>query len=653
MDARALLVVCLAFAAFAQTRGEAPIAPVEIFGGEQVTWNLEQYFAGDGLRFVAESSDPTLAKAVVDGAMLTVRAIAERRYDVATIAVTALHENDENGEMSQIAIHVTVLPNQPFLRDWRLALPTTAPIAPALPHAEQTLMLVDAIPAPNATIDPTFRNLHIAHLGGGDMTFRYRAPCRGVAVRRSLAYAGLSNAHHTQLIDHHLHCELAANASQSIAVAAEQGADQYDALLRFQTASASIAPRLNVLESMNIPAFDVNGLFGRFFLETVLDSIDSRGTRILAAALIDRIARNALPRLRDPQARFDVTALRVAYASRTPAGEPSDQLTGLVAMPNVRASSFQRRDRVVVLSHATGSTPSEFEFTDTWFVLANMIASRGYLVIAPDNWGRGGTREQPETYLLANRTANNSMDLIDAVLADERFNPFHAAAQPSGNADIALFGYSQGGHSALALWLALEARPDDIEVRELYSGSAPHDLQRTLRGALQYVDGSCDDNPWCRHVDDSVLPYATARILPALLAYTRTGLSADDVVDSEALRADFVSGMLGEDARFDALKSILALNSFTNLANLAAAIDSETRINLYHSRYDRLVPFENTRQLDAVLGADFDVHFHENECNSESYEALFALLLETRGAVGALHALCGMEVADEVLRALP
>lgn len=653
MNARGLLLVCLAFAAFAafaRTHDDAPIAPVEFFGGEQSTWDLEQYFAGDGLRFVTESTDPTLAEAFVDGAMLTVRAVAERRHGTATIAVTAINENDER---SQIAIHVTILPNHPFLRTWRLALPVTEPAAPRPPRPDQTLTLVDAIPAPNTTVDPTFRNLHITHLGGADMTFRYRRPCRGVAIRRSLADAGLSSGHHAQLIDHRLHCELAANAGQSIAVVAEQGADQYDALLPFQTASASIASRLNVLESMNIPAADVNGLFDRFFLETVLDSIDSRGTRILAAVLIDRIARNALPRLRDPQARFDVTALRVAYSSRTPAGEPSDQLTGLVAMPNVPASGFQRRDRVVVLSHATGSTPSEFEFTDTWFVLANMMASRGYLVIAPDNWGRGGTNEQPETYLLANRTANNSMDLIDAVLADERFNAFHAAAQPSGHAEIALFGYSQGGHSALALWLALEARPDDIKVRELYSGGAPHDLQRTFRGALQYMDGSCDDNPWCRYVDDSVLPYATARILPGLLAYTRTGLSADDVVDGEALAADFVSGVLSDDARFDALKSILALNSFTNLADLAAAIDSQTRINLYHSRYDRLVPYENTRQLNVALGADFDVHFHENECNSESYEALFALLLETRGTVGALHALCGMEVADEVLRALP
>ena len=656
MSARGLLAAGLALAAFAQPRVIEPIAPAELFGGERITWNLERHFAGDGLRFVAQSSDPTLARATVDGSLLHVAANADGRDGGVVVAVTATGENGAGGETSesaQIAIHLTILPNRAFQRAWRLALPNAAPTTPRLPSGEQKLALVDAQPAPGATVDPTFRNLNIVHLGSADMTFRYRAPCRGVAVRRSLAGAVRGNGQDTQLIDHRLHCELGENAHQSVAVAVEDSADQNEAILEFRSAGASTTARLNVLESLDILAADVNGLFGRFFLETVLDAIDSRTTRVLAAVLIDRIARNALPRLRDPEARYDVTALRVAYASRSPAGEPSDQLTGLVAMPNISASGFRRRDRVVVLSHATGATPSEFAFTDTWFVLANMIAGRGYLVIAPDNWGRGGTKDQPETYLLANRTANNSLDLIDAVLADERFNAFHSAAETDGHADIALFGYSQGGHSALALWLALEARPDDIEVRELYSGGAPYDLQRTFRGALQYVDGSCDDSPWCRYIDDSVLPYATGRILPAVLTYTRTGLSAADVRDGETLSADFASGMLAGEARFDRLNSVLALNSFANLADLGTAIQSRTRINLFHSRYDRLVPYENTRQLAALLGADFDVYFHEGECNTESYEALFALLLEARGSVGALHAICGMEVADEVLRALP
>ena len=644
----------VAWAAIAQPRVDEPIGPLELLGGERRSWNLEQRFAGEELAFEAMSSNPMLAKADIDGTRLTVTANADGNEGMAIVTATA---TDRDGHRAQLEIRVVVAPQLPsFYRSWRLALRTGGPTT--LPRWEEgKLALVDAIPAPNASVDPTIGNLDIVHLGSADMTFDYPPGCRGsVAIRRSLPGMGIGETHGAQLIDHRLHCQLAANTAQSLSVEVESGPSQHQATLEFATGGASTTPRLSVLESLTTPMADVNYLFQRYLDETLLDNIDPEYV-ILAAALLDRIARNAWPRLRRPGASYDVTAQRVSYASRTPDGAPSEQLTGLVAMPDVEANGFLRKDRVVVLSHATGSTPSNFDFADTWFVLANMFAGRGYLVIAPDNWGRGdSTKALPETYLLANRTANNSIDLIDAVLADSSYDAFHNGHAADGRADIALFGYSQGGHSALALWLALEARPDNvdnidvnIDVRELYSGGAPHDLYNTFRGTLQHVHGTCDNNPWCRHVDASVVPYATGRILPGMLAYTRTDLTAEDLIDGNDFNATFVSGMLGGDSRYDALKAMLALNSFTNIVNLASAIDSDTRINLYHSQYDRLVPYENTRKLNALLTPDFAVDFHDDECNSYNYKTLFELI----DTVGALHAVCGMEVADEVLRALP
>ena len=199
-----------------------------------------------------------------------------------------------------------------------------------------------------------------------------------------------------------------------------------------------------------------------------------------------------------------------------------------------------------------GSTPSEMDLADAWYALAAMFAGRGYLVIAPDNWGRGelAPDEQPETYLMANRTANNSLDLLAAVLADVRYGHLHAQSQ--GKTDVSFIGYSQGGHTAVALWLASLGSEHPWRVREVHSGGAPHDLYRTLRGALEHLAGRCDGNDWCRNVGtEVVLPYAAGRILPSILAYTATGLATSDILEDGALKREFLNGFLGEDPAYD------------------------------------------------------------------------------------------------------
>ena len=195
---------------------------------------------------------------------------------------------------------------------------------------------------------------------------------------------------------------------------------------------------LGVRDTSLVPRAGIDDLFDLYIAKALLQEIEDVSLQVLAGVLLDQLAKNTWAELRDPNATYDVLAQRVAYTSRNPTGgERSKMLTGLVAAPAVAAvPSFQSRDRVLVLSHATGSTPSDMEFGDAWFVLAVMFASRGYLVIAPDNWGRGELRDAglPETYLLANRTANNSLDMLRAVLADDNYDVYRDAcccAQPT------------------------------------------------------------------------------------------------------------------------------------------------------------------------------------------------------------------------------
>ena len=275
-----------------------------------------------------------------------------------------------------------------------------------------------------------------------------------------------------------------------------------------------------------------------------------------------------------------------------------------------------------------------------------LIASHGYLVVAPDNWGRGATAhhngsDQPETYLMADRLAGNGLDLLAAVL-DGDYDEFHG----TGDVDVSIVGYSQGGHSAMAVWLASQVGDTGFVVREVYSGGAPHDLYRTFRGALQHADGSCGDEPWCRNVDDeAILPYVRDRILPALVEYLDLDLDLAELVDDDGFVDEFLTGFLEGDGRYDDLKTALQRNSFTNILRPEETLTArDAHLHLYHSAFDRLVPEQNTRDLAELLMPGFDVTYHD-ACNSDAYETFFGVV----PVVGVVHSVCGFEMLDAVL----
>ena len=512
--------------------------------------------------------------------------------------------------------------------------------------------LLDAIPSAGGLVGPGAAHIDLVHTAPPGHVYAYSGACPiGVALRRTLAPA--ADGAPRQLVDHKLQCRLEPLSHHRVRVDGRNpDGVGVESALTFATGDDWSAAALTVRDARTIARDSVNELFDRYIEATLIEDIDSRTLQLLAAVLIDQLARRTWAELRSPGARYDVVTESVSYASRSPAGAPTTAVTGLIARPDVSAApDFTAKRRVVVLSHATGATPSALEFEDAWYALASMLAGRGYLVVVPDNWGRGelAVAGQPETYLLVNRSANNSVDLLKAVLANDAYRAFHDAAQ--NRTDVSIVGYSQGGHTALALWVALHTGDHGVTVRELFSGAGPHNLLGTFRGAVQRFAGRCDGNEWCRHVDRAVvLPYVVGRILPALLAYTDTGLAASDVIDGRNLRPEFMTGFLAGDARYDALRTLLALNSFTNVAVPANAIRGGTAINLYHSKYDRLVPAANTRELaTALLGAGFDVTHHDRECSTGAYESLFELV----DRVGVLHVVCGMEVLDDVLKRFP
>ncbi len=507
--------------------------------------------------------------------------------------------------------------------------------------------ILNAIPSHGVAAAAAAKHINIAHFAPPELAFSYTGGCRptGVPLRRTLV--DLSENQGREVVDHQLRCEVDANTSYRAAVDG-RGADgaRYRAQVDFYRRDDE-APQLAVRAQDTIPAAVVNG-----FIETYVDQYPIEVDPELAPValrLINEIAGREWPTIYSKDAVYDVVSQRVSYSSPDPHGRQGPALTGLVTMPDIAdVQDFERRDRVVVLSHATGSTPGDRSSTDGWHIFAALLAGRGFLVIAPDNWGRGGVApsDEPETYLMANPVATNSLDMIEAVLANEDYRAFH---NPDDEADLAVIGYSQGAHSAIALWLASEVRDAEVNISDLYVGGGPLNLHQSLIGSLQRIDGSCDGNPWCADVDvDTALPYFTDRILPGYLKYTNTGLVRHDVVEADRLTEDFVQGMLNGDVRYDTFKALMQLNSFTNFSDLAVALpDSDTRIRLYHSKYDRLVAKQNTQQFYDLLNPDFNATFLDKECSSTEYGVVADLT-----QVGLVHAICGIEMLDDTLREL-
>ncbi|MFK7914010.1 MAG: alpha/beta hydrolase family protein, partial [Pseudomonadales bacterium] len=479
-----------------------------------------------------------------------------------------------------------------------------APVVPP-PAAvvAQPLELQDSLPGTGATaVDPALTDLTLSHLGFSDLQLRVSGPCSVTqVVRRRLE--SLSTAAFSELLDHKLRCSgLETNASVEVTLDGQRdNGDAYTAQLTFGTGVGSVA-QIVELDAVLSPRATVDSLFDTYLANALLPELDLRAaTEALIGGALSLLVDDAWTQLTDTTALFGAGSRRVSYPSRDPLGNAADRLTGLVAAPDT-SSAFVPRDQVIVLAHSTGSTPGDLDPTNAWYVLANVLAAQGYLVVAADNWGRGDTADAAETYLMANRTAANSLDFLQAVLADSRYADFVATSGPTA---VTIVGYSQGGHSAMALWQLLATQgPDNLVVRDVFAGGAPHNLFRTFKGVLEQVDGRCNDDDYCRNVDpDATVSFATRRILPGFLSYTDTGLVESEVIDGDALAPAFVTSFLEQESRLDPLKILLQQNSFTNLVDpLAVFGDDGARLFLYHAPRDRLVPAANTVELEALLG---------------------------------------------------
>lgn len=365
---------------------------------------------------------------------------------------------------------------------------------------------------------------------------------------------------------------LAITCVLAAALAACGGSDNDD--------SASLAPvpdaPTTVPGTPSTPSAPVNpSNRGEFKSATLLGTI--------TAAEIAEGLQSRDSRVQGLQARYDVMAYRLEYMTTDLTGQPI-RASGLVGVP-VKALGASSP----VLSYQHGTTFRDIESPSNNAVASEVsvvMASLGYIVLAPDYVGYGVSKGAPHPYLLSAPSAAVTVDLLTAAQTWRREQGVN------DNGQLFLTGYSQGGYVTMAAHQELQNTnsPHLQNLREVIVGGGPYNVQATMDGLVDIVRkenrlvGALINPGFLRYLGNSAQREVRRALLKQLLPD-----DADVMIDTT-----FIDNFLSDD--------VDNMDRLSNVYNWKPNLP----ISFYHGRDDRTVPYASsvkTVQAMQALGA--------------------------------------------------
>ncbi len=295
----------------------------------------------------------------------------------------------------------------------------------------------------------------------------------------------------------------------------------------------------------------------------------------------------------------------VKYTSTDDKGAPI-QLTGLLIYP---WSLFGRISAPIVsVNHGTqilkALAPSKWKSAKTsdWkdfpeMAIADIMAIwYGWIIIMPDYQGMGGDTSENHPYVIRERLANATADMVEAAQKSLSCN---RNAYVTWNGQTYLYGYSEGGFVTMAAARELEARK--VNLNGVVCMDGPYDLSGTM------LDVMLGDAPF-------PVPYFLPMMLvgyntmyPNIFNYESmlkqpyrtdipqytTGFYNETVVNSK-MPPDRILKKVFTDAYIDSLKNpnsqarqtMYGNNSYVNWT-------PKSKMLLWHCQNDDCVPFGN------------------------------------------------------------
>lgn len=269
--------------------------------------------------------------------------------------------------------------------------------------------------------------------------------------------------------------------------------------------------------------------------------------------------------------RYSVTSYRLEYLT-TDADGKEVRASGMVSVPQKPAGS-----KSPVLSYQHGTIFRDAEAPSNNAVaseVAVVLASLGYIVLAPDYVGFGASNKTPHPYLLSGPSAAATVDFLTAA------RTWRSQANVADNGQLFLTGYSEGGYVTMAAHRAMQAGGSSHlqNLRMVVPGAGPYNVQTTMDGLVdlvrdeQPVIGALINPGFLRYLGGSVQREVRRLLLRALIPG-----DADVAYDTR-----FIDRFLADDVR--------ALDEISSVYDYKPNVP----VRLYHGRNDRTVPYASS-----------------------------------------------------------
>lgn len=276
--------------------------------------------------------------------------------------------------------------------------------------------------------------------------------------------------------------------------------------------------------------------------------------------------------------RYAVASWQLEYTTLDADGREV-RASGLVSVPQKPPGSASP-----VLSYQHGTIFRDAEAPSNNVLpneVAVVLASLGFVVLAPDYVGFGVSRGTPHPYLQATPSAAAVNDFLTAS------EVWRARNQVADNGQLFLSGYSEGGYVTMAAHRELQASgsPHLARLRMSVVGAGPYDVQTTLDGLIHLVR---DEQPVLGAlINPGFLRYLGGSVQREVRRAVLRGLIPDDA--DVAYDTRFLDDFFADDTR-----AILQKSSVYDWR-------PQVPVFLFHSPRDKTVPYASSvRTLEAM-----------------------------------------------------
>ena len=284
--------------------------------------------------------------------------------------------------------------------------------------------------------------------------------------------------------------------------------------------------------------------------------------------------------LENLQPRYAVTSYRIEYLTVGATGQ-TVKASGLVSVPDKPAGA-----KSPVLSYQHGTIFRDAEAPSNNAVASEIsvvMASLGYIVLAPDYVGYGVSKGVPHPYLQAAPMAASVIDFLTAA------KTWRQQTGVYDNQQLFLTGYSEGGYATMAAHRALQAGnlPHLQQLRMVVPGAGPYNVQATLDSLIDIVR---DKN---KVLGALIQPGFLKKLGGSAQREVRRALLKELIPDDADTSIDalFLDNFLSDDVK--------ATDRLSNVHNWRPQVP----VYLYHGRDDQTVPYASSTSTLAAMQA--------------------------------------------------